>query len=132
LKSKGAGGFVARDKNKKGHPVLGFVIYRIAASEAEIITIATEKKHRGSGIARAMIDEMIRHCLSSRLTEIFLEVDESNIGAVRLYRKLGFIKVGERRGYYTGISEAHKNASNEGSNEASSGNALIMRLDLAS
>ena len=34
--------------------------------------------------------------------EIFLEVDEGNLAALRLYAKLGFAKVGERKAYYEG------------------------------
>jgi ribosomal protein S18 acetylase RimI-like enzyme len=32
--------------------------------------------------------------------EMFLEVDETNLAAVSMYRRLDFVQVGERRAYY--------------------------------
>ena len=48
---------------------------------------------------------------------IFLEVDETNIAACRLYDKLGFAKVGERKAYYAAA-------------DGSRSTALVMRRDL--
>ena len=49
--------------------------------------------------------------------EMFLEVDETNIAAVSMYRKLDFIKVGERSAYYAQQGGARTTA-------------LVMRCDL--
>lgn len=104
----------------------GFLMFRVSAGEAEILTVAVDPSRRNTGIAGALVDEMIRLCLHERLEEIFLEVDESNRAALSVYRKKGFKKVGERKGYYP--------AENIGSGglpvTGEPSNALIMRLDL--
>ena len=124
LKTKGTVALVARAQKPADHPVRGFLMYRTAGPEAEILTIAAARRARRHGAGRALLEEMIRRCLADRLKEIFLEVDSGNEAAIRLYRSLGFAKVGERAGYYR-----HGERTTAGGGET--GNALIMRLDLA-
>ncbi|MGB7336291.1 MAG: ribosomal protein S18-alanine N-acetyltransferase [Salaquimonas sp.] len=111
-------------KSERGkHEVLGFMIYSISAKEAEILTIATLPKTRKSGIGAGLLEEMIRRCLADRLDEIFLEVEAVNKVALQLYKKHGFVKVGERKGYY-------QTPQINSANEQGDCDALIMRLDL--
>jgi len=118
--------------------VLGFILYRAAAGECEIITIAIAPEHRRRGVAKSLIDEMIRRCLTDRLNEIFLEVDETNLAAIGLYRKLGFKEVGKRKAYYPSrdgedtLSETEKPrtpVSIQSDGMALAQDAVIMRLD---
>lgn len=108
---------VLRQEGQIERPPMGFVLCRQAGDEAEIITIATEPKHRKRGIARFLMDEAIRNLHSDRVKSLFLEVDETNASAIGLYRSLGFVQAGERKGYYA--SDA----------EEAPANALVMRLD---
>ena len=73
---------------------------RLAADEAEILTIAVEAGWRGRGVGRALMAEMLRRAANAGARAMFLEVDEDNAAALALYRRLGFVKVGERPGYY--------------------------------
>lgn len=123
LNSSGISGLVAKSQKPKAREIGAFLIFRTVAREAEVIMIATVPSHRRSGASRALMAALIRHALSERLNEIFLEVDESNFPALALYKSIGFKKVGERKGYY------NRGAKNVDSGEPS-GNALIMRLDL--
>jgi [ribosomal protein S18]-alanine N-acetyltransferase len=78
----------------------GFVLSRLAADEAEILTIAVEAASRGKGVGRALLDENLRQAANKGARAVFLEVDRDNAAAVALYRRLGFVNVGERLGYY--------------------------------
>ncbi|KQV84519.1 ribosomal-protein-alanine acetyltransferase [Rhizobium sp. Root1220] len=94
-------GFVARQTNaflKK--PLPGFVLAREVAGEAEILTIATQAKVARSGLGWRLMQAAMREAKLRGGESIFLEVDGGNAAALGLYRKLGFEKVGERRGYY--------------------------------
>lgn len=106
------------------HLITGFLMYRISAGESEILTVAVDPKYRKSGLGARLLEEMIRVCLSERLEEIFLEVEASNLAALKLYKKHGFEKVGERKSYYSKSPSAEHESSNN------NGDALIMRLDL--
>lgn len=79
--------------------VLAFCILRLIWGEGEIYNIAVAPAHRGRGIGEGLL----RHCLAAAAGEaeqVFLEVRASNQAAQGLYKKLGFVETGLRRGYY--------------------------------
>lgn len=78
----------------------GFVLSRLAAEEAEILTIAVESASRGKGVGRALFSEHLRQAANAGAKAMFLEVDRGNAPALALYKRLGFVAVGERAGYY--------------------------------
>jgi [ribosomal protein S18]-alanine N-acetyltransferase len=78
----------------------GFILSRLAADEAEILTIAVEAAMRRKGVGRALLTENLRQASNAGARAIFLEVDKDNAAALALYKRLGFVKVGERAGYY--------------------------------
>jgi [ribosomal protein S18]-alanine N-acetyltransferase len=78
----------------------GFIVSRRAADEAEILSIAIAPARRGRGLARPLLDFHMRILAGLGTRSIFLEVDEKNIAACRLYGGAGFEEVGRRQGYY--------------------------------
>ncbi len=78
----------------------GFVLSRLAADEAEILTIAVEAAFQGRGVGRALLSENLRQTSNAGARAMFLEVAEDNAPALALYERFGFVKVGERAGYY--------------------------------
>ena len=55
---------------------------------------------RGRGFARPLLDLHLRRLAGLGVRAVFLEVDEHNEPACRLYRNAGFSEVGVRKGYY--------------------------------
>ena len=96
----------------------GFVLAREAAGEGEVLTIAVHPAWQGRGLGRLMMEALLRDLYARRASELFLEVDEGNEPALRLYRRLGFREVGKRAAYY-GAGGAGAAAS-----------AITMRLEL--
>jgi [ribosomal protein S18]-alanine N-acetyltransferase len=80
--------------------VCGFVLSRQAADEAEILSIVTEKKQRGNGHGRQLLQWHMDALLPLRIKMLFLEVETENELALRLYKKLGFLEIGRRKSYY--------------------------------
>ncbi len=78
----------------------GFVLSRVAADEAEILTIAVDPTVRKNGVGRALLEESLRQAARAGARAMYLEVDQDNLQALALYRRLGFVQVGERTGYY--------------------------------
>jgi ribosomal-protein-alanine N-acetyltransferase len=82
------------------HSVAGFAMLRLAADEAELVTIAVAPKWRGKGIGGALLDAAFADLMLSSAKKIFLEVAADNASALALYRRRGFAEIGRRRGYY--------------------------------
>jgi len=80
--------------------IAGFVLSRRAADEAEILTVAVDPAVRKRGLAGALFGFHLSRLVQSGVSSVFLEVDEANAPALALYRRYGFKRVGERRGYY--------------------------------
>jgi len=80
--------------------LVGFILSRLAADEAEILTIAVKPKRRGQGIARRLMDANMARLQAAGARSWFLEVEAQNAAALALYKKLGFERVGERKSYY--------------------------------
>ncbi|GAB4360430.1 MAG: ribosomal protein S18-alanine N-acetyltransferase [Oricola sp.] len=93
-------GFVARELRFGKGRILGFVLARAAAGEAEILTIAVASDWQGRGVGRKLMDAVLAKAHRDRVEAVFLEVDETNKPAITLYRRLGFFQVGGRPEYY--------------------------------
>jgi len=96
----------------------GFALSRIAADEAEILTIAVHAAFRNRGIGRALLTDTLARLTAAHVRSLFIEVEGANPPANALYARLGFREVGRRSGYYRksdGVTEA----------------ALVLRKDLA-
>ncbi len=83
-----------------GRTLCGFILSRLAAGEAEILSVAVVSARRGRGLARALLHLHLRRLAGLGAQAVFLEVDEDNEPARRLYNRAGFREVGRRPGYY--------------------------------
>ena len=78
----------------------GFALSRLAADEAEILTIAVDPGWRRRGVGRDLMREHLQRATLAGARALFLEVDADNTAAITLYHRFNFVKVGERAGYY--------------------------------
>jgi len=98
--------------------IIGFIVSRMAADEAEILSIAIDPGYRGRGLSRNMLLTHLGHLAGRGVQKVFLEVEENNQPARRLYEQTGFAVVGRRERYYRQSGGEHLNA-------------LLMRRDLS-
>src|ERR1700754_566027 len=101
-----------------GRKVIGFAVSRMAADEAEILSIAVAGSHRGRGLSRNLLLTHLGHLAGHGIRKVFLEVEENNAPARRLYDRAGFGIVARRERYYQ----------QPGGEQL---NALLMRRDLS-
>ncbi|MDE6784984.1 MAG: ribosomal protein S18-alanine N-acetyltransferase [Ruminococcus sp.] len=79
--------------------IVGLISGYFAADEADITSVAVDSDYRRRGIAENLMAEF-ENQLPEYISEIFLEVRESNFPAVSLYKKCGFEKLHIRRNFY--------------------------------
>lgn len=101
----------------KEEQLAGFVLSRVAAGEAEILTIAVAPQWRRRGIATSLLPPHLSRLAATQVNRLFLEVDVENTAARALYANFGFEQVGERKAYYRTAG-------------ARLAGALVMRRDL--
>lgn len=78
----------------------GFGLVRVAADEAEILTLAVRTDARRRGVASRLVAAVARRAAAMGATRLFLEVAEDNGAAQALYARLGFEPAGRRPRYY--------------------------------
>ncbi len=78
----------------------GFLIGRVVADEAELLTLAVAPAARRRGLGAALLGEFVATARKHDAATAFLEVAADNPVAIALYRRQGFTEVGRRRGYY--------------------------------
>lgn len=96
------------------HEAGGLVIWRLAADEAELLTLAVDPAVRRQGIGVALVQGAMEQAGARGAARMFLEAAVTNKAAQALYERCGFAQVGRRAGYYTDRSDA-----------------LVLRADLA-
>lgn len=79
---------------------LGFALFRVAADEAELLTIATDPSARRQGAARALLREAGIRLPEQGASRVFLEVGAKNAGAIALYEMSNFKRIAVRANYY--------------------------------
>ena len=91
----------------------GMILLRVAADQAEVLTLAVSPEVRRGGIAGGLLRQATIQAATAGATAVFLEVSVGNRAACRLYTSAGFVEAGLRPHYYSDRSDA-----------------LVLRLDL--
>lgn len=98
---------------KDGVECIGYGGFWNISGEGDITNIAVIPEYRKKGVATLILTEMIKRARELEIKRFTLEVRKSNYAARSLYKKFGFVNVGERKNYYSDNRE----------------DAVIMRLD---
>ena len=88
---------------KLDNKIAGYCGFWRVLGEAQITNIAVLPEYRRQKIASRLAEKMISLCGEDE--QIVLEVRESNIAAIALYEKLGFVKAGIRKRFYRNPDE---------------------------
>ena len=84
-----------------GKTLVGYLIVSRYTDAWHIMNVAVDEPYRRRGVARLMLETLLRETSQDGTRGHTLEVRVSNHGAIRLYEELGFRPSGMRRGYYT-------------------------------
>lgn len=101
----------------------GFILIRVVADEAEILTLAVRPAARRQGVGARLLGRAAVEAARRGAVQLFLEVAEDNVAARALYAAAGFGEVGRRRGYYA--------AAGDENGDQRRIDALLLRIDLS-
>ncbi|NLL73936.1 MAG: ribosomal protein S18-alanine N-acetyltransferase [Clostridiales bacterium] len=81
--------------------LVGYCGYYGVSGEGYIYNVAVDKDYRRQGIGYQMLVELIKKAEARGITALTLEVRQSNMAAIHLYKRLGFSQEGIRKDFYT-------------------------------
>lgn len=90
---------------KLGEKVVGFGGIWVVFDEATVINIAVHPDYRGIHISDIIMENLINKAKIMGACSMTLEVRISNIPAIKLYEKYGFIIEGTRKNFYDNPKE---------------------------
>jgi [ribosomal protein S18]-alanine N-acetyltransferase len=96
--------------------LIGYGIMMMGPDEAHILTLGISAQWQHQGWGGELLKHLIYLAKQSNAFSVILDVRESNISAINLYRRLGFKQIAIRKGYYPAMCGRE--------------DALVMRLDL--
>lgn len=86
---------------------IGFIVGRLVTggeietqADAEIYNIAVIEREQKKGRGQSLLDAFAKICREKQAVNIWLEVRESNIKAIRFYERNGFERIQSRRNFY--------------------------------
>lgn len=85
---------------REGNTPLGYLLGSVLAPESELYRIAVRPSCRRCGVGKRLLTEFFSRAREGGAECVYLEVRESNLAALALYRALGFETVGLRKNYY--------------------------------
>lgn len=91
---------------KENNQVVGFAGIMTCLDEATLNNIVVKKSCRGRGIGGELLDSLIDLCSELKMKTLTLEVNVSNLPAIKLYEKFGFKNCGLRKNYYNNSNDA--------------------------
>lgn len=80
--------------------IVGYSCSWRVADEVHLLNVAVHPERRGLGTGRTLVEAVLAEARAANARLVSLEVRAGNVVARRLYRRLGFVDVGVRRGYY--------------------------------
>ncbi len=84
----------------EGEAVVGYVSCIRALDEIQIINVAVRSDRKRRGYGKMLLDALVSYCEGNEISQISLEVRQSNSAAISLYEKCGYEKVGLRKNFY--------------------------------
>ena len=82
--------------------VSGYFVASSVAGEVTLMNLAIAPEKQGLGLGARLLTFLQDYSRANNEEQIWLEVRASNINALALYHKLGFVEVDTRKDYYPG------------------------------
>ena len=85
--------------------IIGYISFS-CIFDIEIESVLVKSSYQRQGIGTLLLNYIFKFAKENKINNVFLEVRKSNIGAISLYRKLGFSNISIRKKYYENAEDA--------------------------
>ncbi|HHO69936.1 MAG TPA: ribosomal-protein-alanine N-acetyltransferase [Halothiobacillus sp.] len=103
--------------------LVGYSVWMPVVDELHLLNLCIAPNWQGQGVGRSALEFAKQGMPARHLRSILLEVRASNLPALKLYTRAGFVEIGRRRGYYP----ASANSTGEIPASAQREDAIVMR-----
>ncbi|HSR02347.1 MAG TPA: ribosomal protein S18-alanine N-acetyltransferase, partial [Methylophilaceae bacterium] len=79
---------------------IGYAVTMVVLDEAQLLNLSIATPFQRQGYGSALLRHVNKEAAAMGADHVFLEVRASNVPAITLYQKVGFIEVSVRKGYY--------------------------------
>lgn len=93
-----------------GRAIVAYGVLLFSPGEAQILNLTVAPEARRLGLGRSLLRRFLADAKARGATQCFLEVRESNVPAVALYGREGFVPVARRLGYYPAANATREDA----------------------
>ena len=80
--------------------IVAYSVFYYALDQGDLANIAVDPEYRRWGLGSKLLAYTVQKATENGVNELFLEVRASNVPAIGLYEKSGFVNIGTRRNYY--------------------------------
>lgn len=101
-----------------GERVLAYWLLMHAPDASHLLNFSVEPSRQRQGLGSRLLNRLFGVLRAQRVDAVVLEVRPSNLGALALYERAGFERIGVRRGYYPAADRQREDA-------------IVMRRDLS-
>jgi ribosomal-protein-alanine N-acetyltransferase len=108
------------DSFNNGHELVGlrdkddtlfaYFIVMYVVDEVHLLNIAVDTGYQQKGYAHFLLNHLCELAREKGMVSVLLEVRVSNLPALKLYQKFGFIEIGRRKNYYPAQNQTREDA----------------------
>ena len=80
--------------------IVAYAGISISYEQGDVLSVCVDKEYRGQGLAKGLLKGLFEKAKEKGVEVLFLEVEEENLPAISLYKKLGFSQISKRENYY--------------------------------
>ena len=97
-------------RNTTGHLIMGYFVAMKGVDEVHLLNLTVAPAFRRQGWATLLLSALATWSRGQQAASLWLEVRQSNVGALALYERVGFKQVGVRKRYYPLKANAREDA----------------------
>lgn len=105
-----ASGYAAWVARESTFRLAGYFLAMQVVDEMHLLNISVRAELQRTGLGRLLLDRVVALARTGGMTSILLEVRPSNLRALSVYERYGFVRIGLRRGYYPAAAHGREDA----------------------